>query len=1357
MDSLRTLWLRDQRLSFSSAVLSGTALNRADDSELALASRASQMIFEDMRTGDTKYLSDSTLSLLVTVSPELRTPDKRLLPAAADLKELVEYAARELDRRAQGQGTLPSATVVHAAYLLRQQHLSMRAFFKWLIRCVGRAAQGAETALAHVSEESKDGEKLRQTLDLLLDLSRDAGQQSRDRVEAVDSLYYIVAELFKSGEWNWWQRICLALRNSLYTWPLLVAESASGVMHGISFPVGAFLTLDGENKVYFKDVLPRGQRRGGRRYVPPNAREEVLAHMERSVLCWHADWGDAIGYGLHLAKILWRSQNGRLRFADEAEALAKLNASLVIDMGPACEIVDSVIGALGIEYPLAGRSAEAYWVQVALGLLLPAGEIPMGAATGRVDYAEGAMKLRYVRGVKEKLQYANSAGFSRVVLPGSDLVELPSPSSEGDSSIESSNFSQNLDAGEMLEEQAVEVNVREFLNELARSNDQKRIEINYCQNARAAADAMQPSGWRRAAFLRMPAAQREFSTHLRRLYFKAQVEAGRRLSREERAVYEAHPWRESETSAMLQLDRLFLSREHALKFIDRARFEERNGDIEVALGKWLAWKDDQVRSGDSVSGMRGPGMGILCLRSTRTDNEMRLWATVADTLCVNPKWWDDFQWATRDRAAELLAKLLCNRRADPRISSSSAPDVLVLFDEGNLTQDRTNPVFPDDFRGQWLDLLNPTKVNYQSPHPLNEALLRNQAAVGGIGNTRIIVVYGPPAIVDAELPKSLDETQVEHLQCLSVFRFGFSIQAAFAVLNAHRNSADRLAWITVENILEALVSHGVMQRSRGQYYIRARFVGALRNGITQGDPLAHLNAAMALVPILQPRKFQVGANWDRALEPEPVLEATWHLRQARFCSPPRDFKTRTRLNALHADLTFLRPYPDWDTVKQLQFTTQTISDAVDLARDLLSAEHTHAGLPPHSSRVALLLNVIGDYGRGLNGVSGATDRELLATEATLLLETAELDMDPLGPGDKQRQKRKLYSEYAYCMNMLRISEQDERLRGSLIYLQHMLESILSPDFYQVQGQDMTGLYDYPASRDWFRARWEDGDSRSLAERSTTAYAAARLHIGRWRDGEPIREPWDQAWIEYFALTTPADFAPAQVAVALKTWYSAYGYDERRAYAFGQRVRDIASYRPRRATEQVSPWGRKVGEASRNLWDFLVNPRPDRRLVGQAGAAALDFLRVVMLPEAIPAFEFLEYAGVNWNAEWPRRIADGASPAWRALASSVLTNRSAWICLLAESNADNEGSLQGVVSWLIGLQHIGGEGLCHNDPDDLLRGRRGTMPLADRYRVLCLRAQQNGGQLLDRRGGNGYAIYGEPRRMLRQIIQEVRGA
>jgi hypothetical protein len=1352
--ALHQKWLCDKSSALCAAILAGTDLAVADRGERKRLEAATQFIYANVTNENARFLADSTLALLAKVPDMYRDhPDEELLPDATPLSGAASAAHAETERRNAGSQGLPDILIAHAVYLLKQPHLSMRDFLKWLKRTGGLETRDIGTLL-----KCLDGKQCVE-LDALLDLSKDYTQQTRDRIDAVDCLYDLVQGLADAKQnMLWWLRICLALRTSLYCWPLMVAGSNDHGLHGISLPIGMFLSPDGKSRVYFKIINPRSAI-DHRPYVP--GMRDVWSHMKGSHLHWNDEWARAFQMGLKVAKTLWSTQNGRLRFVDELAADAMMKASLVVDMGAACAIVHAVFDSSdGAPYRLSGRSAEAYWAQAVLGLMSPGRELPLGVVTGRIQMIDGVEEIHYVEGIEKKLQYANSAGFSRVVLPlersivaskvSESTNDLNGRDGEGeptfclDSTIDIADRPNDMlqekrtsSASAEPQEGSVQHAVHHFLNSLSLSGDRKRIEINFCRSVRSAADAMQMSGWRRTAFVRLPETQRAFAIHLRRLFLLERVRSGAGLTSKDRREYDRNPWTGKETRELHKLDRYLLSDTRAIKFINRATLDANFASGAPAeIGRWLAWKDHQIRGGDDIS-LRGPALGILCLRATETDNEMRLWSAIAETLSASPEWWNQFQWSGVDQAARLIAQLLGNRRANPTICATPAPDLLVLFDEGSLTQRRTNPIFPDDYRGQWIDLLNPTKDDSNARHPLNEALISGEA--GSLG-TRIIVVYGESSVQPSELPESFDEEERDALDRLAVFRFNFSKQAAFAMMNYNRESDQRLVWQDVDERLKTLITKQALLSTRGHFYVAPPLLTKLREmGGYFADPHAHLHAAKALAPILEPRDLFIASNRDRTLEPESILEATWHIQRARVLVPARTRRVRLQCETALATLTFLRPSPDWDTVKLLQRSTATLIDAVELGRELLAQERAVTHEPPHSSRVAALLNALGEFGRSLNGNNAGAQRSQLADEATRLCADALDTFDASSKSDWHRQKRKLFSEYVYCMRLLNIPIADPRLAGSLRYLQGTIDEVVSADFYEHGDPD-----DYPMSRDWLRARWDDAEL-DARDRSTAAYVAARIHIDRRRDGK-LLPPWDQPWIEYFALTTTADFDARQLHGPLATWQTVYGSDRETTAKFGQRVRDFGSFLAKKH-EEISWWGGKIRAAADNLWEFISNTDPKKQLRVYETEIALRFIRTIAMYEALPAFDFIERRGVAFHPQWPKRFSRLGE--WHELCSLVIGGEAGWTSMLSSCGEVDEQSIRLLKSWLHAYRGIGSPGLSMQDPEGLLLS---TLPLADTYRRKRANAIWNGYQLLAKHSSGGWAIYGELRRQFLDLLR-----
>lgn len=1367
MTGLIDRWICDQQVALSAAILAGTDLEAASQSELAILERMTVVVAAQAKSEHLAFFSASTLALLEKIPVTYHLPDVELLGGAVPLADCLASVRVEVGRRKDRSQRMSALLTAYAIYLLQQPHLSIRDFLKWLKRSNEPETRALALLLKQLQNNGLPNDKSNE-IDSLLNLSRDISAQSRDRIDAVDRLYEALCNLApEARNLAWWIRICLALRNSLYCWPLMTGGAGSRI-HGISLPIGLFLSQDKKSKVFFKVVNKKGAADKSPRYVP--AQDGAWAHMEGSKLHWDGAWSRAFHVGLESAKALWRTQNGRLRYVDATAAEAMLNSSLVVDVGAACTIVDAVFRGLDDAiYPVSGRSAEAYWLQAVLGLLLPGGQYPLGVVTGCIEPHGGRYEIHPVEGLRAKLEYANIVGFPRIVLASlaSKPDEFVGEEIEGSQTEDQAEFGAtgltSLDGGESIrippdecvqniemtdDNRKAEEDVSSFLRSLADSRASKGIEINFCENARAAADALQPSGWRRSVFSRLPETQRAFSFNLRRLFLKDQVEQRLPIAADERAFLRRFRWRPNESASMEVLDRHLLSEHRAIKFVERASLERKLAqNVEAAVGKWLAWKDHQVRSKDADR-HRGPGLGIVCLRSTQADSAMRLWSALADILSASGEWWDRFEWSDRDQAALLLAQLLGNQRADPSVCLTPAPDVLVLFDEGNLTQKRTNQIFPDDFRGQWLDLLNPTKDDPKADHPLNRALL--QLGQGRLGPTRIIVVHGEAAIQQAaDLPKRLDADDTEQLQRLAVFRFGFSIHAAYAMMNYAKPSETQLAWTDARDKLDALVRKKALHHTRGQFYVASELLAILRQGPFSNDPLANLHAAKALAPILEPRGLFVASNRDRTLEPEPVLEATWHLHKARRLLPSRDTVRRPQCVRSLSNLTFLRRFPHWDTVQQLQHSHGTVVDAVELGRELLEKERLVTKRPAHISRVALLLNAIGHFGAHIRGSSPERAQDL-ADEATKLCTDGLVSL--VGQS-LRRKRRKLLSDYLYCMKMLGVPQTDPQLEGARKFLDDTIREILRPDFYDFLGEENAGLDEYPLSRDWLKSQWSD-IALPKRERSTYAYVAARLHIGRWKDGEQIRDPWDQPWVEYFALTVPEDFDVRQLISPLGTWMDVYGHDEGLTQAFSQRVRDFFSYRASK-TDQISWWGEKIRAATDNLWSFLNHSEPDKRLKGRPAEAALKFIRAISMTETIPAFDAIRRRGKEDLQLWPQRLGHQRSSEWHSLAAQIVSSQAGWVAMLSSINPFEQTSISAVLSWLQAYRKVG-VGLHPCDPEDLLGLRARILTVVDDFRRDRATAIWNGYQLLAQKEDGHSVVSGDFRSDLEEILRAING-
>jgi hypothetical protein len=268
------------------------------------------------------------------------------------------------------------------------------------------------------------------------------------------------------------------------------------------------------------------------------------------------------------------------------------------------------------------------------------------------------------------------------------------------------------------------------------------------------------------------------------------------------------------------------------------------------------------------------------------------------------------------------------------------------------------------------------------------------------------------------------------------------------------------------------------------------------------------------------------------------------------------------------------------------------------------------------------------------------------------------------------------------------------------------------------------LDDFPISYDCLQALWTDGaretspnKTLSASERSRYAYAAARSNLPR--SGSEEGKYWDDPWFAYFIRTRPEDVAPAQIVAPLMTWWEVYEHPLEESRAFGQRFLDKEVHAARsKSGEWREKWLKDLGQASANLWHYVDNRDPSKRLKGRPVAPALRLISVIALPELLPAWRFVKDGGPEWLQRWP--ILAGSKPRphwpppahgcygfvadeWSALARAVVGHKAGWVAMLASLRLmpDNSARLALLRSWLSGCQSLGITQLSGRDPEGLL--------------------------------------------------------
>ena len=596
--TLAESWLKDQAIAFTATLL-GTYDPSSGPRTLACA----RYLDESLAAMPVELMSDSTLSLLATISSDYyeyfsteklaRRRQAQYVDGPILLEPLAKKARIELAKRdAVAASGLNRILISHTVYLLTRPHLSAVKILKWLNRASPNAVPGIKTILADLQ---RPGSTRGLQVGNVLDGSRNTDAQTRDRLDELDTFHALLLEAAgnqrREAE-TWLTRICIAYRGSLFSWPLLTEgtdddgdndekESKDDQeqvrrIRGLSLPMSLFVFPDWkstgraqssswEQKIWFNYQLTRAEERAGKEKPRFRTASAGLPHHISGFRFGFAqEWWDAFQIGADVAKKLWASQNGRLRFVDAEAAERKLHASLNVDLRAACDIVEAVFSALPADawkrmqsdkhfFTVGGRSAEAYWAQCVLSLLLPAGDVPLSACTGTIDYKDGEFEMGNVAGVAAKLEYANRAGFPRVVVAGDSREYFGEPPlDEDEQGEEREDGSDTLppetaaeDTGDVDYADPVKAELKAFLERLDEDRSKKTVEVNLARTARAAADAMQSSGWRRTDFLRTPEFQRKFNRTQRRLFMRDALrdcQQARRLKRSDVDEYRRSPW-----------------------------------------------------------------------------------------------------------------------------------------------------------------------------------------------------------------------------------------------------------------------------------------------------------------------------------------------------------------------------------------------------------------------------------------------------------------------------------------------------------------------------------------------------------------------------------------------------------------------------------------------------------------------------------------------------------------------------------------------------------------------------------------------------------------------------------------------
>jgi hypothetical protein len=886
-----------------------------------------------------------------------------------------------------------------------------------------------------------------------------------------------------------WDRIVRALISKLFYWPLLVS-SQMGEAVGLSLPIACKLK-DGsgkfKNNVWFNIIGDRWARN-------PQSREWGF---HNSHLKLAQDWRASFRNALHIAKALWLSQNSRT--SEERREWVNTSA-LYVDLTVADQIVSAIYQEDGLRgqiltarpdlrellsapYPIEGQSATAYIVQVVLAMLLPGDAGPHGVATGGIQLrGDHLYPLTEVGGITAKLIYAHAARlFSRLVLPDTKGVHEVAESLDG--------------------------------------SWQSTVEVNYCTSARSTADALLSVGWRRALFSRTPAVQLNFYHTVHRLSEYAEQASDRsatdsngdylseedledmRLEEGTASSERPYPIDSCDERKFINLLRYCTRMPQSIKYLN----PNADGLLYLAnekfLGNWLGWLDHKVRSEHW-----GRALSILCVRTTEEEHDIRFWANIFELLGASDRQWRKFQWGDRTESTEALAQVLNNFEQNSAISSGIAPDLLIIIDDGKVTQAPTNFIYRRDFRGQLFDLLQDDSTLSEQLRPLDETRLKL------LGRTRILIIQ--PVVNDTSEsvpcnPLGLSKKEDNWLTKLCIFRFGFTYQAALAVTTVEP--------AMLRPFLDRLISRKLAFRHRGLYHVHGD-LHQTRQEMHSGED--HWVAACAINPMLSHDALFVSSNRDRVLNHEEIGEAAWHLQQ-HISNLKKHRPSGMCQNASRAmqSLMLLRAETDWDTVQRLR-DTPNHGLAVEVARELLDEEEAYRSGHPHPSRFATTIQLIGKYLRynlGGSNQNQVAKRKAMHNLTKTLFQKGMVATEFIynktdskeEEEEKERALTKLRSEYAYAIRSYAyhlpggLGDLDEGDRQDLEAVERSLDKLIDWVLKYYAENDIQGIV---LSRGWLTEKWKEAKDRK--GRSRYVGAAVLSH-----------QIWPAAWIEFFSLMT----------------------------------------------------------------------------------------------------------------------------------------------------------------------------------------------------------------------------------------------
>jgi hypothetical protein len=648
-------------------------------------------------------------------------------------------------------------------------------------------------------------------------------------------------------------------------------------------------------------------------------------------------WEPYLRKAAEAARKMWRAKHGNFGpFREKVDGV-----SVIYDFRVAEKIAS---GFPAGRFALVDQSMQAYFSQVVLSRLLGNAVAVSRVATGSIGEESkeefGNYAFEWPDAVTEKLNYVfRTHSFERVILPNLEKLPTGSPKRR---------------------------ELARFLHEHGRNYS---TEINFVESLQNVADSFQVGGWRQHRYVRCPD-----------------------------IVWRVHPSGEHlpsyDTPQVQECIKSLRNNERPVLDLS-----DKTSPIELAAALWHI--NVKLRNAISLND-RPPMISWAFVRAVPDELDARFWQVVWQVTGAEQQDFDDFHGAaTTESAGHYLAKAFNCFSPHEKAPNHRAQDIVVIIGTKYLSETLArakNPLLRCHAFDPLINYLSIPGVLRSVPDPKIRKFL---------GNTRIITFRTDSfpdettteaesgemsrSIVDSLSRLRLTQTEAEHLDQLSVFRFGFTQQMASLFLG----NLD-IRGLEVRKVLRKYVKRGYLRYRAGEYYMPNKIGQSLTlSDDSTSDAKTHYRAANAIAPYLATVNLP-GLDFDEAFRAEHVHEANYHLGEALniLNKTPGD-PYRAPVWYAYWRLLLFAEYPGWNTLKQLLKIKRAEKDAYELASNLLEMRR-NSGVPPHPEQLVTGVKAVEQWLTTLRrdrSLRGKDRLGALALEIANLLREAEQTCD----------------------------------------------------------------------------------------------------------------------------------------------------------------------------------------------------------------------------------------------------------------------------------------------------------------------------------------------------------------------------